>query len=424
MSTPATEARITVVFLLYRAASEVPGLVETLVRQKHPRLPEQSEWLEALFMDDASGDDTPRVLEETLRKIGAPAHYRFVPNPRNLGLAATLNKALGLVRTPYVLTCHLDCRFGREDYVAAMLDLLERHPRAAAITGQPVLRDPREMPFAEKLNVVANLMDLFPADTREELVPVGFAEGRCDAFRLEALAAVGFYDPTLRTAGEDQVLAAKLRAKGYEVYQAPDLPYRLSVSGEQDTVFRLARHQWLFGLAHPYILMRTRGTGPPRARAAPPGPGRVDRRLRRRDRGPRAGAPRPGRGRPPPGDPGQGRPLRPAPEGGAVHRGPAGAVLAHPAASRRGVYGRARPGPRARPPGGGGTAHRLNRRRMARDSHGHPDIRPGGPGRARRRYRSRRRHHHRLHPGRQPGHGRTGHPARGHAGRQHRRKRR
>jgi len=258
---PPTSARITVVFLLYRAAREVPGLVEALVRQKHPRLPEQSEWLEALFMDDASGDDTPQVLEGTLRKIGAPGHYRFVPNPRNLGLAATLNKALRLVRTRYVLTCHLDCRFGREDYVAAMLDLLERHPKAAAITGQPVLRDPHEMAFPEKLNVVTNLMDVFPADTREELVPVGFAEGRCDAFRLEALAAVGFYDATLRTAGEDQVLAARLRAKGYEVYQAPALPYRLSVSGEQDTVLRLARHQWLFGLAHPYILMRTRGTG-------------------------------------------------------------------------------------------------------------------------------------------------------------------
>ena len=258
---PAPRARITVVFLLYRCASEVPGLVEALVHQNHPVLREQSAWLEALFMDDASGDDTARVLGEALKRIGAPAHYRLVPNPHNLGLAATLNKALGLVRTPYVLTCHLDCRFGREDYVAAMLDLLERHPRAAAITGQPVLRDPREMPFAEKLNVVANLMDVFPAETREDLVPVGFAEGRCDAFRLEALAAVGFYDATLRTAGEDQVLAAKLRAKGYEVYQAPALPYRLSVSAEQDTVLRLARHQWLFGLAHPYILMRTRGPG-------------------------------------------------------------------------------------------------------------------------------------------------------------------
>ncbi|HSB61745.1 MAG TPA: glycosyltransferase [Vicinamibacteria bacterium] len=256
-----TRPRITVVHLLYRCPREVPGLMDALRRQRHSRIARQDDWLEALFMDDASGDDTPRAVAEALSAAGAPAHYRFVQNDRNLGLAATLNKALGIVRTPYVLTCHLDCRFGREDYVARMLDLLERHPRAAAITGQPALRDPREMPFAEKLNVVANLMDVFPADSREELVPVGFAEGRCDAFRVEALRAVGLYDTTLRTAGEDQVLAAKLRARGYEVYQAPSLPYLLSVSGEQDTVARLARHQWLFGLAHPYILMRTRGTG-------------------------------------------------------------------------------------------------------------------------------------------------------------------
>jgi GT2 family glycosyltransferase len=253
--------RITVVFLLYRAASEVPGLLAALRGQRHPALAEQSDWLEALFMDDASGDDTPRVLEDSLRAIGSPAHYRVELNPRNLGLAATLNKALGLVRTPYVLTCHLDCRFGREDYVAAMLDLLERHPTVAAITGQPVVRPPHEMPFAEKLNVITNLMDIFPAEIQDELVPVGFAEGRCDAFRLDALLAVGLYDTTLRTAGEDQVLAAKLRTKGYSICQAPALPYQLSVSGEQDTVWRLARHQWLFGLAHPYILLRTQGTG-------------------------------------------------------------------------------------------------------------------------------------------------------------------
>lgn len=258
----AVPARITVIVLLYRAAREVRGLLDALSRQWHPDRLEQAEWLEAIFMDDASGDDTPAVLAEALRAIGSPPHYRVVVNPRNLGLAATLNEALGLARTPYVLTCHLDCRFGRDDYVAAMLDLLERHPDAAAITGQPVTRDPREMPFAERLNVVTNLMDVFPAEAAEgELRPVGFAEGRCDAFRLEALRAVGFYDTTLRTAGEDQVLAARLRAKGYEVYQAPGLPYQLSVSSEQDTVARLLRHQWLFGLAHPYILLRTRGAG-------------------------------------------------------------------------------------------------------------------------------------------------------------------
>jgi cellulose synthase/poly-beta-1,6-N-acetylglucosamine synthase-like glycosyltransferase len=116
------------------------------------------------------------------------------------------------------------------------------------------------LPFAEKLNVVTNLMDIFPRESAEELVPVGFAEGRCDVFRIEALQAVGFYDTHLRVAGEDQILAARLREKGYEVYQAPRLAYHLSVSGEQDSVGKLVRHQRLFGRVHPYIIFGVQGT--------------------------------------------------------------------------------------------------------------------------------------------------------------------
>jgi GT2 family glycosyltransferase len=251
-----------VVFLLFNAERDVRGLVEALRRQEHPRFSQQGDWLEALFMDDASRDGTVRVLEECLGEIGSPAYYRTVVNPENLGLAATYNKALALVLTPYVLTCHLDCRFGREDYVAAMLDLLERHPEAGAITGQPTVPDLGQGSFAEKLNVVTNLMDVFPPVSDQEVVSVGFAEGRCDGFRMDALRAAGFYDTNLRTAGEDQVLAARLRARGYQVYQAPSLPYVLSVSGEQDSLRRLARHQRLFGRAHPYILLRAPGSGP------------------------------------------------------------------------------------------------------------------------------------------------------------------
>jgi hypothetical protein len=49
-------------------------------------------------------------------------------------------------------------------------------------------------------------------------------------------------------------LAARLRQTGYEVYQAAQLTYRLSVSGEQDTGRKRLRHQRLFGRAHPYIV--------------------------------------------------------------------------------------------------------------------------------------------------------------------------
>ena len=103
-------------------------------------------------------------------------------------------------------------------------------------------------------------MDVLPDDSPEELVPVGFAEGRCDVFRVEALRSVGFYDTHLRVSGEDQVLAAKLRRAGWEIWQAPQQLYNLSVSGEQDSVVKLVRHQRLFGRTDPYILFAVPGT--------------------------------------------------------------------------------------------------------------------------------------------------------------------
>jgi GT2 family glycosyltransferase len=252
--------KVTVVFLLYNAASTVPSLVQALARQERGGPASPSDWLSAIFVDDKSRDETRAVLERELAARGNPAHWRTLYNDPNLGLAATLNKVFGQVTTPYVLTCHLDCFFGDESYVSRMVDLMESHPKAGAITGKPSLRSGAALPFAEKVNIVANLMDVLPPDTADDLVPVGFAEGRCDIFRMEALRAAGFYDTTLRTAGEDQVLAGRMRSAGFEVYQAPRVPYVLSVSDEQDTVGKLLRHQRLFGRAHPYILLRTRNT--------------------------------------------------------------------------------------------------------------------------------------------------------------------
>ena len=252
--------RVTVVFLLYNAAGEVRELVEALARQRHPDVALQSGWLDALFVDDASSDGTLDAVKLALAAAGDPAHYRVVAHARNLGLAGTLNEVFAEARAPFVLTCHLDCRFGRDDYVASMLELIEKTKHAAATTGQPRLPPSSLLPFEEKLNVVANLMDVLPQARADELVPVGFAEGRCDVFRVAALRGVGLYDTHLRVSGEDQVLAARLRAKGYELFQAPRLEYQLSVSAEQDSVGKLIAHQRLFGRTTPYIVLAVPGS--------------------------------------------------------------------------------------------------------------------------------------------------------------------
>ncbi len=251
---------ITVIFLLYNAEKSISALVEALRRQRHPDHERQGDWLQAVFVDDRSRDTTAEAVRREFARVGQPENWRLEVHETNYGLSRTLNEALAAVKTPYVLTCHCDSFFDTDEYVAAMLKLLENNPDVAAITGQPTLPKTAVIPFAEKVNLVTNLMDVFPEDGAPELVSVGFAEGRCDAFRVEALRKVGFYDQKLRVAGEDQVIAAKLRAAGYRVCQAPRLLYQLSVSDEQDSISKLLRHQQLFGRAHPYVLLSNRGT--------------------------------------------------------------------------------------------------------------------------------------------------------------------
>ena len=251
--------KVTVVFLLYNAGETVETLVDAVSAQQHPQFESQGDWLDALFMDDQSTDDTLSKLHQALARIGNPPNYRVEVNPKNLGLARTLNKALQLVRAPYALTCHLDCFFGSEVYVSEMVRLMDQHPEAAAIAGRPTLPI-QEIGLAEKINLISNLMPILPSKTDAELEPVGFAEGRCDIFRVEALQEVGFYDTALRVAGEDQLLAGKLRKAGYRIYRAGRLEYHLRVSPEQDSIGKLVKHVFRFGKVHPFILVRQRRT--------------------------------------------------------------------------------------------------------------------------------------------------------------------
>ena len=255
----ATQARITVVFPLYRTADSVAGLVEAVARQRPPADADPARWAEVVFIDDASPDDTVAQLRRALEAVPLPIPARLVQNDRNLGLSRSLNRALEMVETDYVLTCHGDCRFGSDDYLARAVALLDENPDVAVVSGQSIADVEAGLSRAEKVYLAANLMDVFP-DGDEDLVPVGFAEGRCDGFRMAAMRAAGLYDTTVRTAGEDQVLAARLRADGYRVCRAPGLRYYLSVSTAQDSPLKLVRHVRLFGRVHPYLLLVNRGT--------------------------------------------------------------------------------------------------------------------------------------------------------------------
>ncbi|HAR44459.1 MAG TPA: hypothetical protein DCS07_17815 [Bdellovibrionales bacterium] len=206
------------------------------------------------------------MLKAYLEEKGNPKHIRWISHEQNFGLSRTLNETFEALETPYALTCHCDCFFGREDYVAQMVTLMDAHPEAATITGQPQISPTGRIPFAEKVSLTENLMDIFqkpipPGVSPEQwVIPVGFAEGRCDIFRKSALQAVGYYDTTVRLSGEDQLIAARMRQKGFAIYQAPAMPYTLSVSDSQNSTWKLLKHQHLLARTSPYVMFKNRET--------------------------------------------------------------------------------------------------------------------------------------------------------------------
>jgi glycosyltransferase involved in cell wall biosynthesis len=251
------DADTTVVFLLYNAAATVRDLVQALLAQREPRDAARPPWLHAVFVDDCSRDRTLDVLASALREAGSPPQWTVLANETNLGLAGAMNRALARVETPFALTCHCDCLFGGPYYVHQIRELLRAHPEAAVITGRPAVMPDRVLPLVEKLNIVANLVDVVPdPSAQSDVVPIGFAEGKCDGLRMAAIREVGYYDVWLRTSGEDQLMAAKLREHGHELLQAPAQRYFLLVSDEQNTVRKLIRHQRLLARTQLFVVLR------------------------------------------------------------------------------------------------------------------------------------------------------------------------
>jgi GT2 family glycosyltransferase len=254
---------VTIISPLYNAEKTALQLLNSLINQN----PKNS----VIFLiDDASKDSTFSLLQSEHQKLSPDDQKRvhLIRNHKNLGLAGTLNFGLNQVKTPFVLTCHCDILIPDPNYTEQMIKLMKSKPNAAAITGQPILpqdlQDRDHAPFAEKLNTVSNLMDVLLEEKSSELLsPIAFPEGRCDLFSMEALRSIGFYEKTLRTSGEDQVLAAKLRKQGYEIYKAHHLYYQLGVSSQQNSIYKIIQHSFLFGETLPYPLLKGLVIGEP-----------------------------------------------------------------------------------------------------------------------------------------------------------------
>ena len=102
-----------------------------------------ADW-EAVVCDNASTDGTPTLLREVASR---DARVRVVENDRNIGALPNANRAIALGRAPLVSLWGHDDRH-HPDFLAALVDALDRAPEATLAYPSLTLVGPDDQPFA------------------------------------------------------------------------------------------------------------------------------------------------------------------------------------------------------------------------------------------------------------------------------------
>lgn len=89
---------VTVLIRSYNAAAFLPESVGSVLAQTHRTL-------EVIVVDDGSTDSTTEVLEQIAER---DVRVRIAKQPRNLGLAATMNRGLDEAQTRWVVILDAD----------------------------------------------------------------------------------------------------------------------------------------------------------------------------------------------------------------------------------------------------------------------------------------------------------------------------
>jgi glycosyltransferase involved in cell wall biosynthesis len=175
---------VTVLIGAYENESTVGRAIESILRQREPRL-------ELIVIDDGSRDRSAAVAEET---IGADARGRLIRLERNVGIAASLNQGIEAAAAPLVAIQDAD------DYSAP--ERLERQLEAFASDASVAVVGARMREVDVDGRVLRPRTSFAPGDVGPVLMRFNPIPNGSALFRREVALALGGYDPRYRYATE------------------------------------------------------------------------------------------------------------------------------------------------------------------------------------------------------------------------------
>jgi glycosyltransferase involved in cell wall biosynthesis len=182
----------------YNVAEFIARSIQSVLRQAHPAD-------EILVVDDGSRDATVEIA----------AHYpvRIIRHERNLGLAAARNTGFREARNEFVASLDADC-VAAPDWLEKLVPHLQ-DPQVAGVAGR--LKEGIQRSLADRWRRAHMPQEWGSAAIRNPR----FLFGSNTLFRKSVIEALGGYDQSMRTNGEDADLSKRIRARGLDLIYDP-----------------------------------------------------------------------------------------------------------------------------------------------------------------------------------------------------------
>ena len=225
---------VSVVIAAWNERASIRETIRALGRQRYP-----GPW-SVIVVDDGSTDGTSDVLEEVREWVPRLLVVR-VPHG---GKAAALNAALGLVRTPVVVTIDADTALHRDALRRLVTRLVTAPPDTAAVAGSVLARNSRA-------NVLARMQEwdyllAIGSVKRQQALYQGtlVAQGAFSAYKTAAVRDVSGWPACI---GEDIVLTWALQKAGHRIGFEPTAVAFTTVPTEWRRFMR-QRRRWARGM--------------------------------------------------------------------------------------------------------------------------------------------------------------------------------
>jgi len=211
-----TRATVCVCIVTYNSATDIEDCLHAVQKQSFSAI-------RIIVVDNASNDGTSDVVAAS----GTPVH--LFANKVNNGFAGGQNQALVQTDCDYVLVLNPDVVLD-PDFVAKLVDFMDKHPHVGSATGQLVLADRPELMDSAGIELSAdhNAYDLAagqPAIQWSEPREVFGVSGAAAMYRAAMIRDISyegqFFDETFFAYKEDVDVAWRARHRGWSSWYVP-----------------------------------------------------------------------------------------------------------------------------------------------------------------------------------------------------------